>query len=113
MSPNFTSLPNNITLTQEGRTVELHCIAVGSPVPTIQWDKDSVMDGFTSKRYLYTFVTLRILFLIILLNSFTVHPNGTLTIQNVQLEDEGFYGCTAGNAGGFKRAEFRLVVQGI
>jgi len=44
---------------------------------------------------------------------FTVHPNGTLSIQNVQAEDEGHYGCTAGNAGGFKRAEFRLVVQGL
>lgn len=36
-----------------------------------------------------------------------------MAIQYVQSEDEGYYGCTAGNAGGFKRAEFRLVVQGI
>jgi hypothetical protein len=43
---------------------------------------------------------------------FSVDRNGTLTIQNAQQEDQGFYGCTAGNAGGFKRAEFRLAVKG-
>ena len=91
--PHFTSLPDNITFTKEGTTVELSCRADGQPTPTIQWDKDSVMNGFTSDR-------------------FVVHPNGTLSIRNVQPEDEGHYGCTAGNAGGFKRAEFRLVVQG-
>lgn len=47
-----------------------------------------------------------------LLNRFSVNRNGTLIIENVQQADQGFYGCTAGNAGGFKRAEFRLVVQG-
>lgn len=44
---------------------------------------------------------------------FFVHQNGSLTIENVLKEDDGYYGCTAGNAGGFKRAEFRLVVEGI
>lgn len=92
MSPHFTSLPNNVTFYKEGQKVELHCRANGHPFPTIQWDKDSVMDGFTSDR-------------------FSVNRNGTLIIENVQQADQGFYGCTAGNAGGFKRAEFRLVVQ--
>ena len=74
--------------------MQLHCQADGLPVPTIQWDKDSVLNGFASDR-------------------FNVDSNGTLFIDNVLVEDEGFYGCTAGNAGGFKRAEIRLVVQGL
>jgi len=41
-----------------------------------------------------------------------VNSNGTLRIQDVRPEDEGYYGCTAGNSGGFKRAEFHLLVQG-
>lgn len=41
-----------------------------------------------------------------------MNTNGTLRIQDVRAEDEGNYGCTAGNSGGFKRAEFRLLVQG-
>lgn len=41
-----------------------------------------------------------------------MNTNGTLRIQDVRAEDEGNYGCTAGNSGGFRRAEFRLIVQG-
>jgi PTK7 protein tyrosine kinase 7 len=52
VSPNFTSLPSNVTFAKEGEKVELNCRATGQPVPTIQWDKDSVMDGFTSDRYI-------------------------------------------------------------
>lgn len=50
VSPHFTSLPNNVTFYKEGQKVELHCRANGHPFPTIQWDKDSVMNGFTSDR---------------------------------------------------------------
>ena len=92
-TPYFTSLPDNITVAKEGGVAELVCRAVGQPLPTIKWDKDSVMlDSFSSDRY-------------------TAYLNGTLIIHNVQADDEGPYGCTAGNAGGFKRAEVRLIVQ--
>ena len=118
VSPNFTSLPSNVTFAKEGEKVELNCRATGQPVPTIQWDKDSVMDGFTSDRYILTdkqIIKSRRKFKVLIhfFDRFSVNRNGTLTIQNVQQEDQGFYGCTAGNAGGFKRAEFRLVVRGI
>lgn len=49
--PYFTSLPENITFAKEGQFVELSCRADGQPMPTIQWDKDSVMNGFSSDRY--------------------------------------------------------------
>ena len=121
MSPHFTSLPNNITFAKEGTKVELHCRADGHPTPTIQWDRDSVMDGFTSDRYsIHKFLNRKLILkikrgcydFVCLFGRFSVDRNGTLTIQNAQQEDQGFYGCTAGNAGGFKRAEFRLMVKG-
>ncbi|EFX62928.1 hypothetical protein DAPPUDRAFT_50312, partial [Daphnia pulex] len=47
--PKFDFARDN-TSTSEGTKVELHCRAEGYPAPTIQWDRDSVMDGFTSDR---------------------------------------------------------------
>lgn len=93
MLPQFTSLPENLTQARVGHSVELHCRAEGEPPPTVQWDKDAVLTDFESDR-------------------FAMFANGTLVIHSVQAEDQGRYGCTAGNAGGFKRAEIQLVVQG-
>jgi len=42
---------------------------------------------------------------------FQVMPNGTLFISQVSKDDDGQYGCTAGNSGGFKREEVRLFVK--
>ena len=97
MLPHFTLLPDNVTMATSGRSVQLNCRADGEPLPTIQWDKDSVLNGFLSQRSA---------------DRFTVQPKGTLIISNVQRDDQGRYGCTAGNAGGFKRAEIHLIVQG-
>ena len=92
--PHFVSLPDNITNAKAGHTLELHCKAEGEPVPTIQWDKATVLlSNLESER-------------------FNVFPNGTLIIHSIELEDAGSYGCTAGNAGGFKRAEVQVIVQG-
>ena len=49
--PHFTQLPNNVTLSKEGHSVEFHCYAEGQPAPSIQWDKDSVLNGFSFDRY--------------------------------------------------------------
>ncbi|EFX60992.1 hypothetical protein DAPPUDRAFT_274847, partial [Daphnia pulex] len=59
--------------------------------PTIQWDRDSVMGGFTSDR-------------------FSVDRNGTLTIQNAQQEDQGFYGCTAGDYDGAESIAKTIII---
>ena len=37
--------------------------------------------------------------------------NGSLLIQEAHLSDQGKYGCTAGNSGGFKREEVSLFVR--
>jgi len=42
---------------------------------------------------------------------FRMLQNGTLLVTQVVKEDEGRYGCTAGNSGGFNREEVRLIVK--
>lgn len=41
---------------------------------------------------------------------FKVYENGTLIIREVYREDDGKYGCIAGNSGGFEREEAYLRV---
>ncbi|XP_076311733.1 inactive tyrosine-protein kinase 7-like isoform X1 [Tachypleus tridentatus] len=89
--PTFTVRPAE-TIAYEGYPIMLHCKATGDPPPTIQWDKDNVLNGFDKKR-------------------FQVLENGTLYVSEAHRNDEGKYGCTAGNSGGFRRTEVKLVVQ--
>lgn len=42
---------------------------------------------------------------------FHVLENGSLFIEEVHVQDEGKYGCTAGNSGGLKRYEVSLIVR--
>ncbi|XP_049864534.1 inactive tyrosine-protein kinase 7-like [Schistocerca gregaria] len=92
VTPKFTVLPQNPTRAYEGHSVMIHCIAEGDPKPTIKWDRNSNFSALEQDR-------------------FTVLKNGTLWVKEVQLSDEGRYGCTAGNSGGFKREEVVLYVQ--
>ncbi|XP_013793895.2 inactive tyrosine-protein kinase 7-like [Limulus polyphemus] len=89
--PRFTVTPAD-TEAYEGYPVMLHCKAKGDPQPSIQWDKDNVLKGFDKNR-------------------FQVLNNGTLYIKEAHMNDKGKYGCTAGNSGGFRRAEVLLVVR--
>lgn len=91
VTPKFTVAPVN-TEAYEGYSSMLHCQADGDPKPTIQWDKNGALNGFDQKR-------------------FHVMPNGTLFISEVHKDDNGKYGCTAGNSGGFKRLEISLLVH--
>ncbi|XP_076306056.1 inactive tyrosine-protein kinase 7-like isoform X2 [Tachypleus tridentatus] len=89
--PTFTVRPAE-TIAYEGYPIMLHCKATGDPQPSIQWDKDNVLNGFDKKR-------------------FQVLPNGTLYISEAHMDDIGKYGCTAGNSGGFRRTEVKLFVE--
>ncbi|XP_046400427.1 inactive tyrosine-protein kinase 7-like [Ischnura elegans] len=92
VTPKFTIVPLNPTEAYEGYPVMMNCKAEGDPPPTIQWDKNSVLNGFDQKR-------------------FVVLENGSLYVKEVQPGDDGKYGCTAGNSGGFKREEVTLLVR--
>ncbi|GFS70215.1 inactive tyrosine-protein kinase 7 [Nephila pilipes] len=89
--PKFSVEPVD-TQAYEGYSTMLHCQASGDPKPAIQWDKNNIMDNFDPKR-------------------FHVMENGSLYISEVHMDDEGNYGCTVGNSGGFKRAEVSLNVK--
>lgn len=91
VAPKFSIKPQNTTEVMEGQQLMLHCMAEGDPRPTITWDKNGEVNGFDSR--------------------FQVLENGTLTVQYVNLEDKGKYGCTAGNSGGLKREETLLIVK--
>lgn len=92
VAPKFTVKPENVSAL-EGSSMLMHCAAEGDPKPTIKWDKDSSMNNLNGDR-------------------FVKMANGSLLIKEVYLSDEGKYGCTAGNSGGFKREEIHLNVRG-
>ncbi|PRD36426.1 UNVERIFIED_CONTAM: Ptk7 [Trichonephila clavipes] len=89
--PKFSVQPSD-TVADEGDPVILHCLAEGDPVPIIQWDKNNELNGFNHK-------------------TFRVLENGSLFASEINLEDEGKYGCTAGNSGGLRRHEVILIVK--
>ncbi|KAK8786259.1 hypothetical protein V5799_023966 [Amblyomma americanum] len=90
MMPRFTVQPST-TRAVEGYSAMLHCKATGDPSPTIQWDRNNVLNNFDPQRY-------------------RVLDNGSLYISEVHRDDDGKYGCTAGNSGGLRRVEASLVV---
>lgn len=91
VKPKFKVKPHNSTV-PEGLSAMLHCVAIGDPLPIIQWDKNNKVNGFD-------------------LNRFKVLSNGSLQISEIYMEDVGKYGCTAGNSGGFEREEVYLHVS--
>ncbi|ODN06678.1 Tyrosine-protein kinase-like otk [Orchesella cincta] len=92
VTPKFSVVPKNPTEVLEGKSLLIDCKAYGIPMPTIQWDKNNIMNGFDRER-------------------FQVFENGSLLVTEVLKEDDGRYGCTAGNSGGFIREEVRLIVK--
>ncbi|XP_069793065.1 neural cell adhesion molecule L1-like protein isoform X3 [Narcine bancroftii] len=62
----------------EGKAAHLYCQVFGSPSPTVFWLKEDMETALEGLNY-------------------SVHPNGTLEIKDVQREDAGFYTCWATN----------------
>lgn len=71
---------------QVGHQVELACVVVGVPEPTVSWTKDN--------------------------RNFPVSHDGTLILRDVKLDDEGIYTCTASNTAGQDQAQVKVQVQG-
>ena len=48
--PKFLVTPRNPTDAVEGQSVLIDCQAHGNPKPTIQWDKETDLNGFDHNR---------------------------------------------------------------
>lgn len=96
ISPKFQVQPEGPVVVNEMSTAMIHCLAIGEPKPTIQWDKD--LEFLTSNNTDW--------------KRMSILENGTLLFREVHADDDGVYGCTIGNSAGFKREEARLRVRG-
>ena len=69
-----------------GHPVELPCVALGDPPPSISWSRDGA-------RY-------------------PAAADGSLALGAVGLEDQGTYACRASSSAGSAEARVQLLVQG-
>ncbi|TSL47575.1 Hemicentin-1 [Bagarius yarrelli] len=79
---------------QVEHSVDLPCVAQGIPQPSTIWKKDSTVLEADGIHY-------------------SQSADGTLTIQQVALSDEGVYKCMASNVAGQDEASIQLQVQGL
>uniref|UniRef100_A0A8C6YM20 Sidekick cell adhesion molecule 1 n=2 Tax=Nothoprocta perdicaria TaxID=30464 RepID=A0A8C6YM20_NOTPE len=93
--PYFTAEPERRILAEAEKDVDILCQAMGVPVPTLVWYKDSVPLGkLQNPRY-------------------KVLLSGGLRIHGLQPEDSGIYQCFASNKAGEMQADTYLDVTNI
>lgn len=78
---------------QVEHSIDLSCVAQGVPQPSVSWKKDNT--ALVADRAHYS-----------------LSPDGTLTVRQVALNDEGVYTCVASNVVGQDEADVQLQVQG-
>uniref|UniRef100_A0A3B4E5X1 Hemicentin 1 n=1 Tax=Pygocentrus nattereri TaxID=42514 RepID=A0A3B4E5X1_PYGNA len=77
---------------QVGHSVDLPCVAQGVPVPSVSWLKNSTTLVPDGARY-------------------RLSTDGTLTLRQLTVPDEGVYTCVASNIAGQDEASIQLQVQ--
>ena len=85
--------PPDVVSAVVGLTALFHCVAVGSPHPSIRWFNSSGSAIITSVK-------------------FNIFMNGSLRINELQKSDSGLYICEAQNAFGKTTASATLQVNG-
>ncbi|XP_053380573.1 protein sidekick-2-like [Mercenaria mercenaria] len=83
VSPTMTNQISNEIPRDFGQTVTINCTASGFPTPTVHW-------YFNGKEIGKDFNS----------SSYTLHPNGSLAVSQLDLEHDGVYQCFLRNAAG-------------
>ncbi|CAD5123226.1 DgyrCDS11587 [Dimorphilus gyrociliatus] len=92
--PTFFENSTEILNLISGQSVILNCDVIGKPTPTIQWKKDG------RKLFIH------------LLNKMRLLRGGyLLEVNDLQIDDGGYYECEAWNSVGEGRKRFEVVVQ--
>ncbi|KAM6457875.1 peroxidasin homolog isoform 1-T2 [Liasis olivaceus] len=82
--------PPRDTVAEVGQDIEIPCTAQGDPQPTITWAKDSIQITESGK--------------------FHISQEGTLSIRDLGLADQGRYECIARSSSGFTTSSMQLTV---
>ncbi|TRZ02357.1 hypothetical protein DNTS_019007 [Danionella cerebrum] len=94
--PRISSAKVHTVTVNAGADVFLTCDSVGEPKTLLTWTKVSTGAVMSTNTKIHRF---------------EVHPNGSLIIQNVQLQDRGQYLCTVQNPYGIDKMMLTLVVS--
>ncbi|XP_039194490.1 peroxidasin-like, partial [Crotalus tigris] len=78
------------TIAEVGQDIEIPCTAHGDPQPTITWAKDRIQITESGK--------------------FHISQEGTLSIRDLGLADQGRYECTARSSSGFITSAMQLTI---
>ncbi|KAK3506808.1 hypothetical protein QTP70_028372 [Hemibagrus guttatus] len=89
--PHILPGPRVMTVQVE-HSIDLPCVAQGVPQPSVMWKKDGTTLVADGARY-------------------SLSADGTLTVRQVALSDEGVYTCLASNVAGQDEASVQLQVQ--
>ncbi|CAD5230519.1 unnamed protein product [Bursaphelenchus okinawaensis] len=92
-SPTIVPSPEQLSVNIE-QSITLQCRVVGTPKPMIVWLKDQKPIDVASSR-------------------FTVLPDDSLIIHNIQVEDQGYYTCKAENEFGQQQRNTLVTVTGL
>ncbi|XP_038605963.1 peroxidasin homolog [Tachyglossus aculeatus] len=87
--PVFLHTPRD-TVAETGWDIEIPCAAQGDPPPIITWAKEGIQITESSK--------------------FHISGDGTLTVRDLGVADQGRYECIARNAFGFTSSAMRLTI---
>ncbi|KAF2980202.1 hypothetical protein EK904_009380, partial [Melospiza melodia maxima] len=89
--PVFLHPPQDL-VAETGQDVSISCAAQGDPRPTITWVKEGIQITESGK--------------------FHISQDGTLSIQDLGVADQGRYECIARNPFGFTSSAMQLTITG-
>lgn len=93
--PSFIKKPDRITLLKKGSSTSLECTITGTPEIKVNWYKQE-SEILPSDKFRMSFVD----------------SKSVLELNNVSVEDSGYYTCRAENEAGFDNCNVTVTVKG-